>query len=58
MKGRTIVLENVWADEDDEFWENEEEVSKLILLAFEAITWEIKKEDVHVLIKGNNWMQY
>ena len=53
MTKRTIVLENVWGD-----WDDEEEVANLIILALEGINWKIKKEDVHVLIKGNNWMQY
>jgi hypothetical protein len=58
MTKRTIVLENMWVDESDEFWDDEEEVANLILLALEGINWEIKKEDVHVLAKGNSWMQY
>lgn len=51
MSKRTIVLKDIWCDEGDEFWENEDEIEELIREMFEAINWEIG--DIWILGKGN-----
>ncbi|MCK4827543.1 hypothetical protein KA005_68070 [bacterium] len=43
MTKRTIILEDIWCDESDEFWNNEEEIEETILKLFSAINWEIGK---------------
>ena len=46
MTKRMIVLEDVWCDESDKFWEDKGNVQEMIYEVFRQINWEIGKVEI------------